>query len=98
VDVSAPHFKKYLFVCENEKPQGPCCGSKGSAIRELLKKRVAELGESSKIRVSRAGCLDVCAHGPNVLLMPDNLWFKHVDEKDILAILKRALDNGGNGR
>ncbi|MBI4433078.1 MAG: (2Fe-2S) ferredoxin domain-containing protein [Candidatus Omnitrophica bacterium] len=86
---SAPSkFQKYLFVCENNRDAGACCGEKGSQLRELLKKAVKEKGLAGKIRVSRAGCLDVCADGPNVLLMPDNVWFKHVEAKDVEAILQ----------
>ena len=48
-------------------------------------------GLADKVRVSRSGCLDVCSEGPNVLLMPDNIWFKHVEEKDVEAIIKQAV-------
>ena len=87
---SAPAFQKYIFVCENERAEGRCCSPDGSRLRELLKDRVKGRGLSEKIRVSRSGCLDVCSEGPNVLLMPDNLWFKRVDEKDVETILKKA--------
>ena len=87
---SAPAFRKYIFVCENEREEGRCCSPAGTRLRELLKGEVRRRGLSEKIRVSRSGCLDVCGEGPNVLLMPDDVWFKHVDEKDIDAILKKA--------
>ena len=88
-----PKFQKYLFVCENARKEGgDCCGSAGVRLRDLLKKAVEEGGLEYKIRVSRTGCLDVCAEGPNVLLMPDNVWFKHVSEKDLEAILNKAAD------
>lgn len=87
---SAPAFRKYLFVCENEREEGRCCSPEGSKLRELLKDRVKKSGLAGKVRVSRTGCLDVCAEGPNVLLMPDNLWFKGVGEHDIDSILKKA--------
>ena len=90
MQTSAPAFQKYIFVCENERAEGRCCSPDGSKLRELLKQKVKERGLSEKIRVSRSGCLDVCSEGPNVLLMPDNLWFKHVDEASIDEILKKA--------
>ena len=87
-----PKFRKYIFVCENERPAGDCCGAAGRNIREALKELVKEKRLSGDIRVSRSGCLDVCAEGPNVLLMPDNIWFQHVGEKDVPRILERALE------
>ncbi len=85
-----PSFKKYLFVCENKREEGDCCGVPGERLREKLKAAVKQKGLSHLIRVSRSGCLDVCSQGPNVLLMPDNIWFKHVSEKDVEAIIEKA--------
>ena len=86
-----PAFEKYIFVCENERLEGDCCSGPGRKIREKLKTLVKEKGLAARIRVSRSGCLDVCSQGPNVLLMPDNIWFKDVTEKDVDEILKAAL-------
>ena len=92
METSVPAFQKHIFVCENERAEGRCCSPDGSKLRELLKEKVKERALSGKIRVSRTGCLDVCSDGPNVLLMPDNLWFKRVSETDIDAILKKASE------
>lgn len=90
METTKPRFEKYLFVCENEK-EGACCGKRGGvAIREMLKARVKEQGLADSIRVSRSGCLDVCIDGPNVLLMPDNVWFKGVEAKDVETILEKV--------
>ena len=86
-----PKFRKYIFVCENERAQGDCCGHAGKNIREKLKELVKEKGLTRDIRVSRSGCLDVCSEGPNVLLMPDNVWFKRVGEGDVEEILRVSL-------
>ena len=90
MEVTQPAFQRYIFVCENERAEGKCCAPQGNKIRESLKALVKERGLKAKIRVSRAGCLDVCAQGPNVLIMPDNKWLKKVSENDIEAILKMA--------
>ena len=89
--LSKPHFLKYIFVCENKREEGDCCAPNGERLRELLKQAVKDKGLAEKIRVSRSGCLDVCAQGPNVLLMPDNIWFKQVEEKDVPEIIKKAM-------
>ena len=91
MQISKPAFRKYIFVCENEREKDDCCGAAGKKVREALKELVKEKGLSGDIRVSRSGCLDVCAEGPNVLLMPDNVWLKQVTEKDVPRILEMAL-------
>lgn len=84
-------FRKYIFVCENERTDGDCCAPRGLKIRELLKEKIKQRGLSKQVRVSRSGCLDVCSEGPNVLLMPDNVWFKRVTESDVEEILSASL-------
>jgi (2Fe-2S) ferredoxin len=91
MEVSPPHFEKYIFVCENQKETGDCCAALGVTIREELKKKVKEAGLAKRIRVSRTGCLDVCSEGPNVLLMPDDVWYKHVQLSDVPKILEDAF-------
>jgi (2Fe-2S) ferredoxin len=81
-------YPKYLFVCENQREAGrPCCMPEGQKIRETLKEKIKEMGLTGKIRVSRTGCLDACKEGPNVLLMPDHVWFKNVKVEDVAALL-----------
>ena len=92
MQIVQPAFQKYLFVCEHERSEGDFCGAAGMRIRERLKDTVKRMGLASKVRVSRTGCLDVCAEGPSVLLMPDNLWFKRVSEDDIEVILRKACE------
>ncbi len=88
VEKTKAKFQKYIFVCENKREDGRvCCMPQGEKIREALKKLVKEQGLSDKIRVSRAGCLDVCEEGPNVLVMPDNIWYRKVDVKDAAKII-----------
>jgi (2Fe-2S) ferredoxin len=90
MEVVQPRFKKYLLVCENEREAGKCCAPDGARLRESLKEKIKEKGLTASIRVSRTGCLDVCAQGPNILLMPDAKWFKHVQDQDLDAIVEEA--------
>ncbi len=90
MESASPTFQKYFFVCENAREGEACCMPHGSEIRQALKDLVKSEGFSKKIRVSRAGCLDMCADGPNVLLMPDNIWFKRVTVRDIQSLLEAA--------
>jgi (2Fe-2S) ferredoxin len=91
LEATAPRFQKYIFVCEHSRDNGEaCCSSAGTRLRERLKAMVKEKKLDAKIRVSRSGCLDVCSEGPNVLVMPDNVWYKRVAESDLAQILEKA--------
>ncbi len=96
METSKPHFEKYIFVCENKRADGECCAAKGSErLRALLKQAIHDRGLKGRVRVSRSGCLDVCSEGANVLLMPDNIWFKRVEEKDVRTIVDKAIETCG---
>ena len=90
-------FRKMVFVCVNRRDNGEaCCAERGSeAILTALKERVKALGLAGKIRVSKSGCQDLCAKGPNVMVFPDNVWYHGVtpaDVEPILSDLIRTLD------
>lgn len=89
-----PHFKKYIFVCENVRKNGEvCCGpaSMGTGYVEKLKEHVKKSGLKGKIRVSRTGCLDVCAQGPNILVYPEGRWYSQVEAKDLEEIIAKEM-------
>ena len=52
---------------------------------------------SRKARLlERAGCLGLCAQGPNVMLYPQSVWFSGVtpaDLPEILAAIERAAES-----
>ncbi len=93
MEASNPAFEKYVFVCINERPAGErvSCGGTfcGKELSEKLKEAVKAAGQANLIRVSKSKCLDVCEEGANVLVYPDNIWFKKVELADIPAILEK---------
>jgi (2Fe-2S) ferredoxin len=93
MEQSEPKFEKYVFVCINERPVGErvSCGGTfcGKELSEKLKEAVKTAGQAGRIRVSKAKCLDVCEDGANVLIYPDNLWFKKTEVADIPSILEK---------
>lgn len=94
MEIAASKFDKYILVCENERTDGKaCCMPQGLHIREALKSLVKSKGLADRIRVSRSGCLDVCADGPSVLIMPDNVRLKAVGQNDIERVLELAMRN-----
>ncbi len=93
MEESKPAFEKYVFVCVNERPESErvSCGGTfcGKELSDKLKEAVKAAGQAGRIRVSKSKCLDVCEEGANVLVYPDNLWFKKAEVADIPAILEK---------
>ena len=90
-------FEKHIFVCENKRPGGHpkgCCADKDSLeVRELFKKRLKELGLSTKIRANAAGCLDACEYGVTVVVYPEQIWYGGVTIDDVEEIIQQHLIN-----
>lgn len=86
-------YKKTVFVCVNVRDGGRvACGNPGRGGRELceaLKHAVKTKGLKGKVRVVRAGCLDLCEQGPNAFVYPGDEWLSGVTAADVPAILKK---------
>ena len=91
-------FQRHVFVCTNERAPGNpkgCCKSKGSeAVRDELKKRVAEAGLKGIVRANAAGCLDQCATGVTVVVYPEQVWYGHVTVDDVPELVDRHILKG----
>ena len=92
MDAEQSKFKKYIFICDKHRENAECCAPEGMAIKIKIKEAIIEKGLASQIRVSTSGCLDMCLQGPNVLIMPDNIWFKKVNISDIDKIVQKAVN------
>jgi len=86
-------YQKILFVCVNKRePHETCCSHRSSeAIAASLKARIKALGLSRDVRVSKSGCQDVCAKGPNVMVFPDDVWYHGVTEADVERIVQDTI-------
>src|SRR3989338_6793223 len=86
-------YEKILFVCINQRqPQEICCSHRGSeAVAESLKARVKSLGLSRRVRVSKSGCQELCAKGPNVMVFPDYVWYHGVTLEDVERIVQDTV-------
>ncbi len=86
-------YQKILFVCINARePHEVCCSHRDSeAIAAALKARVKTLGLSRAVRVSKSGCQDLCAKGPNVMVFPDYVWYRGVTQADVERIVQDTV-------
>ena len=86
-------YQKILFVCINRRqPNEICCSHRESEqLAESLKARVKALGLARTVRVSKSGCQDLCANGPNVMVFPDYVWYHGVTLEDVERIVQDTV-------
>lgn len=93
-----PKFEKHLFICTNQRPEGHPRGScnpngKGE-LQWVFKSKLAERGLKHRVRANKAGCLDQCEHGPNLVVYPDAVWYGHVSLADVDEIIESHILGG----
>lgn len=84
-------FETMVFVCTHQRAPGEriaCAngGREGLDILEALRKRVQEMGLTGKVRICKAGCMDRCEDGPNIVITRSTgqtEYFKNVSSKNI---------------
>lgn len=86
-------FERIIFICCNEREPGEdACANRGSKeIQERLKQYAKDRGLKGRLRVSRAMCLGLCSIGPNVCVMPDNVWYHGVTAGDVPRIIEKHI-------
>ena len=88
-------FEKHIFICTNKRieghPRGCCDPSGNEEMQKVFKKKLAERGLKGKVRANRAGCLDQCEHGPNMVVYPEGTWYGGVTLADIDEIIESHI-------
>jgi len=93
METRAAPYERVIFVCCNEREPGEdACANRGSAaLQKELKAIVKDKGLKGRVRVSRAMCFGLCAEGPNICVMPDNVWYRGVGPADLPAIIAKHV-------
>ena len=82
--VENSQVERRLLVCQNRT-----CRKQGSA--KVL--AAFQTFDIPNITVEKSGCLGKCGNGPMVLVLPEEVWYSHVEPQDISAVLERHLLN-----
>jgi (2Fe-2S) ferredoxin len=82
----------HVFVCTNDRKgeRRSCADGNSGLIRKTLKQEVGDRGWKKHVRVSKCGCMGLCANGPNVIIYPQKIWFPEVSVDDIGKILSKV--------
>lgn len=90
-------YRVHVFCCTNQRPESHwrgCCSSKGSrALCDYMCRLGMVLGVR-RIRINHAGCMNVCEHGPVMVIYPHGVWYKYETRADIEEILRRHVIGG----
>ena len=89
-------YTKHIFICNNQRPEGArvCCGEHhGTELIKEFKKLIKEKGLSVEMRAQKAGCMDICELGPNVVVYPDGFFYGNVQLADVAEIVSEHLEN-----
>ena len=93
-----PKFEKHIFVCCNTREPGHprgCCDPEAKAqLQWEFKRKLAERGLKHRVRANKAGCLDQCEHGPNVVVYPEAIWYGRVTAADVDEIIDSHIVGG----
>jgi (2Fe-2S) ferredoxin len=91
-------FERHIFICANKRPpENPrgCCDPAGLGELQLaFKRQLAERGLKHRVRANKAGCLNQCEHGPNVVVYPEGVWYGGVTADDVAEIVESHIVNG----
>lgn len=89
-------FDIHVMVCQNTRPDQPekksCGGPISTKVAEDLKKFVDENHLKPRVRITSTKCLGPCAHGPNVMLYPQEVWFSECDMNSADQIKKKIME------
>lgn len=89
--------ERYVLICGNLRPSDDARGSCAATCPHLharFKERLADRGLKRRFRALKTSCLDFCATGPTVCVMPDNVWYAGVREADIDELIDSHLLGG----
>lgn len=90
-------FEHIFFVCTNEGQPGQtkrrCALTGGVSLLQRMKAKVAALGLKGRVRVTRSGCLDLCAKGCAVAAFsrdPERkqTWYTHLCADDAERLIE----------
>jgi len=84
--------EKHVFVCVNCRDDGrKSCGEMGLAIRTELVRFAALDNNGDQLRINKSGCLGVCEKGPALVIYPEGIWYKEVNDVDCSEIYEKSV-------
>ncbi len=89
-------YDHHIFICANQKAEGKKCCTESFGLEAVQKMRllVRDAGLQKKIRIQKAGCLDVCQQGPALVVYPEGIFYGQLTMEVLPVIVDSHLKNG----
>lgn len=86
-------FAKHFLVCTGARCNDmKHAEERGECIQEALKSHNKAMGRKASVRVCRVSCLDLCDHGPNMIV--DGIVYSHLDIEKARQVYDAAMGTG----
>ncbi|MFM7901779.1 MAG: (2Fe-2S) ferredoxin domain-containing protein, partial [Bacteroidota bacterium] len=60
---------------------------------QAFKKLIVDAGVQVEVRAQKAGCLDVCSHGPALVIYPEGVFYGQVGLADVEELFHEHILN-----
>ena len=89
-------FRRHIFVCTQQKPEGvPCCSLSGAfAVLDALEREIRAQGLDNDVQLTTCGCMGLCDEGPVIVVYPEGVWYRRVHSLDASEIVSTHLRDG----
>lgn len=90
----------HVFICVNQKkPDKKCCAGSGAEaafeyLKEQLELKRDLIQDERRIKVVKTSCLGRCKAGPNIYIVPDNLWYTFSSTQDLDELIETHFIKG----
>lgn len=87
----------HIFVClsfRGLEAKGKCLRKNAGELLSYLEAELADRG-LDHVLVSTTGCLNLCDHGPVVVVYPEGYWYAGVKDEEAVDAILDALEKGG---
>ena len=83
-------YKMHILVCGGSG----CSASKSEEIASSLRTCIKEKNLENEVNVILTGCFGFCEVGPNIKVMPDNIFYVKVSPDDVKEIVEEHIIKG----
>ena len=78
--------RREILVCRSTG----CNSLDAQDVHDELTKQIKER-KLTEVEIKRVGCMGLCQCGPSIHVQPDNIYYVHLQPKDILEIVEKHL-------